>query len=183
MRAVILTGDDAERDLLLAAFEPLHPARLPPYAGTRVVRTGIGTLVVIPAGRTAAESAVAAGIAANRLRPDVLLALGRNAGPDVVVADRVRAAEGTYDVPPRLPEAAAVGLTGAGVPFTVGPVGEELPAAWGVAVAGRVHGVSAGAVLLPAATGTADDDAQRVAAVARALFGHEWWFAPSGPTG
>jgi hypothetical protein len=72
-----------ERDAVLhglISYGPPLGAKLSPWSETRVSDCGAGTLVVLPATPsgepgTGFDAAVAAGVAANRLRPDLVLAL------------------------------------------------------------------------------------------------------------
>jgi len=122
----------------LREFAPFRAAKLPPWSATRVAECGAGTLVLIPARPdgtpgTAYDAAAAAGVAANRLRPDLVLAL--DVVPDTTPAGRFPlrtggepvadwlAAEGARRVPDSV-----VGGEGTG------------PMATGAYAAARIHG-------------------------------------------
>lgn len=134
MRLLVVTVSEPERDALVAPFPPVRLARLVPYAQTRVVETGAGTLVVLPAGEGVAAAAAATAVAANRVSPDA-----------VVVAHVDPAAErpATVGGEARVVERLLGGLPDAVTALMSGPTAE------GALVAAAVHGVPVGMLLAP----------------------------------
>jgi futalosine hydrolase len=99
VRIVVITAVIAERDAILTAFEGARTARLSTYPETMAVATGAGTLVVIPGGVGAAAASLAAGIAAHRLTPDLIVSMGIAGGfpplniGSIAVASRIVAGD------------------------------------------------------------------------------------------
>ena len=136
MRVVIVVSGEPERDAVLTAVAEIglpRLARLVPYAATRVVDSGAGTLVVVPAGApTVAAGACAAGIAVNRTTPDLVLAV------DVT-------AEGPVRLPATGPDGAALdagflAVAAGRLPSAVTGGTVEAPIASGAYAAAQVHG-------------------------------------------
>lgn len=130
MRLLVVTVTLAERDAVLEGFPPVRLAKLLPYVETRVVESGAGTLVVLPAGEGVAAAAAAAAVAINRITPDAVVTAGLGGAfeisGDPEVLDRLAR---------HLPEAAVTQATD--------------DTAEGVAVAAAVHRVPSGRLVAP----------------------------------
>lgn len=99
MRLVVVCARIEERDAVLRGLGAAQLARLPAYPHTRVAHPGVGTVVVMSAGAGPA-TAVAAGVAGDRLRPDAILSMGLARGlgagapaGTIVLADRIIGAD------------------------------------------------------------------------------------------
>lgn len=118
MRLVVICALPDERDAVLQGLGATSQARLPAYPQTLVAHPGAGTVVAICAGSGPA-AAVAAGVAANRLRPDVLLSMGLARGlaagaptGTIAVADRIVGADLGTTIPPEGAQQVGRGVAG-----------------------------------------------------------------------